>query len=237
MTITCIIIEDQPPAQRVLQKYINDIDNLKLLKVFDNAIMAMEFLKNNSVDLIFLDIHLPKLSGIDFLNILTPKPKVILTTAFPDYALQSYDLDVTDYLLKPFSFQRFLKAVNKVNITDNKTDSNIQTEADNEIQSNDFLFIKSGFDYIKLFINDIAYIKSDGDYTLLVTNSDKHLVSYSLKYWVGKLNSDIFCQVHKSYLVNINYVNKISGNTIYINNFEIPIGRAFKDSFNEKYLK
>jgi response regulator of citrate/malate metabolism len=114
--IRCIIIEDQPPAQRVLKKYISDIGNIVLNGTFADALQAMEFLKTSDIDLIFLDIHLPKISGIDFLKMLSTKPYVILTTAFPDYALESYEYDVTDYLLKPFSFERFVQAVSKVKI-------------------------------------------------------------------------------------------------------------------------
>ncbi|MGB5228874.1 MAG: response regulator, partial [Eudoraea sp.] len=112
--MNCIIIEDQPPAQRILKKFIEDIGSLQLKGVFSDAIQAMEFLKTNSVDLMFLDIHLPKISGIDFLRTMPNPPFVILTTAFSDYALESYDLNVVDYLLKPFSFQRFVKAVSKI---------------------------------------------------------------------------------------------------------------------------
>ena len=111
----CIIIEDQLPAQRILKKYIEDIGTLNLLATFSDAIKAIDFIKDHKVELIFLDIHLPKLSGIDFLKTLIDPPKIILTTAFPNYALESYEFDVVDYLLKPFSFQRFIKAVSKVN--------------------------------------------------------------------------------------------------------------------------
>ncbi|MFT5167549.1 MAG: two-component SAPR family response regulator, partial [Saprospiraceae bacterium] len=114
--MNCIIIEDQPPAQRILKKYINDIGSLNLIATFSDALQAMEFLKTEEVDLVFLDIHLPKISGIDFLKTMTNPPNVILTTAFSEYALESYEFNVVDYLLKPFSFQRFVKAVSKVSV-------------------------------------------------------------------------------------------------------------------------
>ena len=144
--MTCIIIEDQPPAQRILQKYIQDIGNLTLMDTCQDAISALTYLKTNQVDLIFLDIHLPKISGIDFLNILDTKPKVILTTAFPDYALQSYELDVVDYLLKPFSFERFVKAVTKAN-TPMPSSKPLPESAE---KSDEFMFIKTGIDYQKI---------------------------------------------------------------------------------------
>lgn len=233
--ISCIIVEDQPPAQRVLKKYITDLGTIELKNTFGDALSALEFLKTNQIDLIFLDIHLPKISGIDFLNILTHKPKIILTTAFSEYALQGYELDIVDYLLKPFSFERFVKAVSKVNPIQN----NISVPQENSTQknTNDFIFVKSGYDYVKILFSDIQHIKSEGDYTNIFTKNAKYLVSYSLKYWNEKLPSETFCQVHKSYLINISHLDKISGNQLFIGKEKIPIGRAFRDKFFNNYLE
>lgn len=159
--ISCIIIEDQPPAQRILKKYIGDVNKLALKGTFGDALAALEFLKTNPVDLLFLDIHLPKLSGIDFLKILSPKPKVILTTAFPDYALQGYELDVVDYLLKPFSFERFFKAVSKVIYQEEKTIPPVnQRSLERNSTASEFMFIKTGTDFQKIEIATIQFIKS-----------------------------------------------------------------------------
>ena len=170
----CIIIEDQPPAQRILKKYIGDYGSLELVGTFTDALQALDFLKTNDVDLIFLDIHLPKLSGIDFLKTLDNPPAVILTTAFPDFALESYDLNVVDYLLKPFSFLRFIKAVNKA-----EERKNVESSANATLEP---IFIKSGHEYIKVEIDKILFINSDRDYTELQTVTDKFLSSESLKY-------------------------------------------------------
>ena len=228
--ISCIIIEDQPPAQRILKKYIADMGNLILAGTYNNALTALEDLKNNPVDLIFLDIHLPKISGIDFLKILPYKPKVILTTAFPDYALKGYELDVADYLLKPFSFERFVKAVTKVTIANQTTPTPLPEKEP------DFIFIKVGVDYQKIEINQIQFIKSNGDYTQLFMVKGKHLVSHPLKFWIEKLNPKWFCQIHKSYLVNVRHIAKVKGNQVEIKDNLLPIGRTYREVFFKEYL-
>jgi len=220
--LQCIIIEDQPPAQRILQKYISEIDFLELKQTFSDAIKAKIFLESNTIDVIFLDIHLPKLSGIDFLKTLSNSPKVILTTAFSEYALESYQFNVLDYLLKPISFDRFLQAISKLEATNN---------------SNKTIFIKSGYEHIKINITDILYIKADSDYTEIVTHEKTYLSKQSLKHWIQSLQNKDFCQIHKSYIVNTNNIDKVSGNTIFVTNLELPLGRAFKKNFVENYLK
>jgi DNA-binding LytR/AlgR family response regulator len=230
----CIIIEDQLPAQRILKKYISDIGSLQLIAVFSDAIKAMEMIHSGQqIDLIFLDVHLPRLSGMDFLKAIPNPPQVILTTAFPDYALESYDLDVVDYLLKPFSFQRFLKAVSKVTTRKNTLES---TEEKNFNTTE--IFIKSGYEHIKININEILYINSDSDYTDIYTSNKKFVSSESLKYWESKLGLHDFIRVHKSYVINMAKVEKIVGNQIYLaENIKIPIGRVYKTIFTDKFIK
>ena len=235
--ISCIIIEDQPPAQRILKKYIGDVNQLDLKGTFGDALAALEFLKNNPVDLLFLDIHLPKLSGIDFLKMLSPKPNVILTTAFPDYALQGYELDVVDYLLKPFSFERFFKAVSKVIYEKEKLISPINPSTnETSTKTPEFIFIKAGTDFQKIEIAAIQFIKSIGDYTQVFTKSGKHLVSHPLKYWLERLPTKHFCQIHKSCLINVRHIDKVSGNVVYLGMEQLPIGRTFKERFFKNYL-
>lgn len=219
----CIIIEDQPPAQRILKKYIEEIGSLQLIDTFTNAIAAGEFLKKNNVDLMFLDIHLPMISGIDFLKTLSQKPAIILTTAFPDYAIESYELDVVDYLLKPFSYERFVKGVSKAFSMENT--ENKQKE----------IFIKSGYEHIRIKLSDILYIQSDADYTEVFTTSKKHLSKESLRGWLDRVSELV--QVHKSYLVNPTHIRKVTGNQIHLSNEALlPIGRAYKESFVKSYL-
>ena len=229
--MNCIIIEDQPPAQRILKKYIEDIGSLRLRGTFSDATQAMELLKTESIDLIFLDIHLPKLSGIDFLRSLSHPPAVILTTAFPDYALESYELDVVDYLLKPFSFSRFVKAVSKV------TRPSRPSEVTQPLTSPSEIFIKSGYEYIKVAVDDIIFIKSDADYTELWVSGRKLLSSESLRHWSETLDTRQFVRVHKSYIINTAKIKKVVGNQIYLSDETVvPIGRAYKDDFSERFL-
>ena len=232
--MNCIIIEDQPPAQRILQKYLEDLGSLQLRGTFSDALQALELLKAEPIDLIFLDIHLPKLSGIDFLKSIPRPSAVILTTAFPDYALESYELDVVDYLLKPFSFQRFVKAISKVpapSATEPRPEATKPHPARSEI------FIKTGYEHIRIATDDILYIKSDADYTELVLSHKKHLSSEPLRNWLEILDPHQFTRVHKSYIVNTARIVKILGNQIYLNHEAVvPVGRAYKDAFAARFL-
>ncbi|MGK7395534.1 MAG: LytR/AlgR family response regulator transcription factor [Candidatus Cyclobacteriaceae bacterium M3_2C_046] len=232
----CIIIEDQPPAQRILKKYIEDFGSLTLSATFTDAVQAMEFIKSNRVDLIFLDIHLPKMSGLDFLKSIPHLPPVILTTAYSDYALESYELDVVDYLLKPFSFQRFIKAVSKVRGKSYKGPIFPAIE-DPEIFPKSEVFIKSGYQHIRIKLDDIIYIKSDADYSELHLMDKKYLASESLRQWLEILNQQQYARVHKSYIVNVSKISKVIGNQLHmINDFKVPIGRAYKDEFVDRFL-
>ena len=228
----CIIIEDQPPAQRVLKKYITDLGNIELLGTFPDALQAMEFLRSGTTDLIFLDIHLPKISGIEFLKTLVQKPNVILTTAFSDYALESYDYHVVDYLLKPFSFERFVQAVSKVRLPESEQ---ILVSQTNE---NDVIFIKSGYEHIKINVADIRYIQSDADYTEVFIHEKKYLSQEPLRFWEETLDSAKFIRTHRSYILNISKIEKIIGNQVLLDEHtRIPIGRAYKENFMKHVLK
>lgn len=223
----CIIIEDQPPAQRVLKKYIGDYGRLELVGTFTDAIDGMAFLQGNPVDLVFLDIHLPKLSGIEFLKTYPQAPAVILTTAFATFALESYELDVVDYLLKPFSFARFVKAVSKVPSKPDRTTGNEPETAS--------IFIKSGHEFVKVVLSDILYIQSDNDYTEIFLPDTKLLSSESLKHWEKKLSEFHFIRTHKSYLVNASKITKIRSNHVLLGESnQIPLGRAYKPTFLAK---
>jgi len=231
--MNCIIIEDQAPARRILKKYIADAGSLQLKGEFSDAMQAMEFLKASNIDLIFLDIHLPKLSGIDFLKSMPNPPHVILTTAFPDYALEGYDLNVVDYLLKPFSFQRFVKAVAKVP----ERRSPRQAEAQPAHLRNE-IFIKSGYEHIKIRLDDILYIKSDADYTEIFLPHKKYVTSEPLRYWLEQLDPTRFVRVHKSYIIHSAKIEKIVGNQIYLTGKAVvPIGRAYKEGFMNRFVR
>lgn len=228
--MNCIIIEDQLPAQRILKRYIEDIGTLNLVGTYSNALQALDTINSQNIDLLFLDIHLPKLSGIDFLKTLSNSPYVVLTTAFSDYALESYEFNVVDYLLKPFSFERFVKAVAKVSALQ-------KSSQEREAPSQD-IFIKSGYEHIRISLSDIYFIKSDADYTEIHLSDKKHLSSETLKNWEEKLVQQKFLRVHKSFLVNTNKILKLVGNQIYLDDQKIiPIGRAYKDTLTQKYLQ
>ena len=230
--MTCIIIEDQPPAQRVLKKYIEDIGSLELLATFSNAVDAMAFLNKNKVELIFLDIHLPKMSGIEFLKSVAPDSSVIFTTAFSEYALESYEFNVVDYLLKPFSFPRFIKAISKVSPIIKKVETDPSSTS-----SEDSIFIKSGHEYIRVNTTEVLYIKSEADYTEVFTLQKKYLSANSIRSWLEKLDDSKFCQIHKSYIVNGDQVMKVSGNMITLKNQNtIPIGRFYKKDFFQRFI-
>lgn len=234
--IRCIIIEDQPPAQRVLQKYISDIGMMDLKGTYADALQAMDFIKTEAIDLIFLDIHLPKISGIDFLKTLNPRPKVILTTAFSEYALESYDYNVLDYLLKPFSFERFVQAVSKM--PSSKTPTKDSKEEVQSISFKEAIFIKSGYEHIKIAVSDIQFIQSDADYTELFTVEKKYLSHEPLRYWEETLDSKKFVRVHKSYILNLLKIQKVVGNQVRLDGGSIiPIGRAYKEGFMKRILK
>lgn len=220
--MNCIIIEDEIPAQKILKNFISKIPNLELLATFKAAIEANSFLNTNAVDLVFLDINLPDISGIDFIKTIKNPPAIIMTTAYPDYAVNSFELDtIVDYLVKPFSFNRFLKAVNKAKDRMELPKNNLD---DNE----EILFLNVDKTLHKLVLNSILYIESDRNYITVVTEKQKLSYIDSLKNWTLKLPENIFIQVHKSFIINSLFVNKISGNTIFIKENKIPIGRTYK---------
>lgn len=220
--MNCIIIEDEIPAQKILNNFISKIPNLELVDTFKAAIEANTFLNSNTVDVVFLDINLPDISGIDFIKTIKNPPAIIMTTAYPDYAVNSFELDtIVDYLVKPFSFDRFLKAVNKAK--DRKERSNNITVEDEET-----IFLNVDKTLHKLVLNSILFIESDRNYITVVTESQRFSYIDSLKNWKEKLPSNQFIQVHKSYIINSKFVSKISGNVLFVKDNKIPIGRTYK---------
>lgn len=220
--MNCIIIEDEIPAQKILNNFISKIPNLELVDTFKAAIEANTFLNSNTVDVVFLDINLPDISGIDFIKTIKNPPAIIMTTAYPDYAVNSFELDtIVDYLVKPFSFDRFLKAVNKAK--DRKERFNNITVEDEET-----IFLNVDKTLHKLVLNSILYIESDRNYITVVTESQRFSYIDSLKNWKEKLPSNQFIQVHKSYIINSKFVSKISGNVLFVKDNKIPIGRTYK---------
>ncbi len=226
--MTCIIIEDEIPAQSILKRYIDKIPDLNLLGTFKAAIEANSFLNNTQIDIVFLDINLPGISGIDFIKTIKYPPNIIITTAYPDYAVSSFELEtIIDYLVKPFSFDRFLKAINKLKNQNQNLESGLESNQET-------MFLNVDKTMHKIVLNDILYIESNRNYITVTTTSQKLSYIESLKNWREKLAENNFIQVHKSFIINSRFVSKLSGNEIYINNTRIPIGRTYKQLLLKK---
>lgn len=223
--MNCIILEDEIPAQNLLKIFISKAPTLQLNGTFQTANDAKEYLNEHTVDFIFLDINLPDILGIDFIKTVKNPPQVIITTAYPKFAVESFELDtIVDYLVKPFSFDRFLKAIQKVE----KAISVIQAKSSNNI------FLNIDKTLHKVNLDDVLYIESDRNYLTFVTKHKKYVFIDSLKNWNTKL-SENFIQVHKSYIINVHQIDKLAGNDIYIGINKIPIGRTFKQEFIKKF--
>ena len=224
----CIIIEDEIPAQRILKNFIAKIPSLELVDTFKAAIEANSFLNSEAVDVVFLDINLPDMSGLDFIKTIKNPPAIIMTTAFSEYAVNSFELDtIVDYLVKPFSFDRFLKAINKTK------ERSVIPELSSEV-TEETIFLNVDKTLHKIILNKILYIESQRNYITVVTENQKLSYIDSLKNWNAKLTGNHFIQVHKSFIINSLFVNKISGNTIFIKDTKIPIGRTFKQELLNK---
>jgi len=221
--LKCLIIDDEPLAQEVIENYILRVRDLQLVQKCDDALQAFEVLRKEKIDLIFLDIQMPVIDGLGFLKSMKITPAVIITTAFPQHALESYDFDVVDYLLKPISFERFLKAVHKV------MDLKKITQADSNEQNPDFLFLKVDNKLVRVNFSDILYIEGMKDY-LKVYLKDKFLVvHHTMKRFETLIPRNRFVRVHKSYIVSLSAIKSIVGNYIELNDKQIPIGANYKD--------
>jgi len=221
MTINCIIVEDEPLALKRTKEYVEKISYLNLLQSFDNGFEAIGFLKKHQVDLIFLDIKMDELTGIQLLDSLEKKPYVIFTTAYSEYALKGYELNVIDYLLKPFTIERFIQAVEKVSSQLDKTANG----------NEDFFFVKTGYHIEKIFFDDILFIEGMRDYRNIQTGSKKILTLQTFIELEKELPKSKFCRVHKSYIVTLKKIDLIERNRIKINDIMIPISETYKENF------
>lgn len=230
MKLSCLVIEDEQPAQEVMKLYIAECPVLELAGLCTDAFKASELLRTQRIDLIFLDINLPGLSGINFLRSLNQPPMVIFTTAYPEFAIEGFDSDAVDYLVKPFSFDRFLKAVNKA------IERNLIRNRDLSSDSGAYLILRADKKIFRVNIADILYAESTGDY-LKVFFENKHLVIHeTINRFLEQLPVKDFIRVHKSFIVAVNKINYIEGNQIRIKESFIPIGRSYKENL-DKLLK
>lgn len=228
MAVRCLIVDDEPLAIEILQSYVERVDSLELVGTSTNAVKAFDILKNEKVDLLFLDIQMPKLTGIEFLKVLNPAPKVIFTTAYREYAVESYELNVVDYLLKPIAFDRFLRAINKV--VENGGSTYHSSMVTSPVQEEDpYLFLKADRKMVRVFLKDITYIESLKDYVRVKTVDGKEIVSLQkISYLEDKLPSDCFLRIHKSFIVSLKKIEAYSSTTVEVAGVEIPIGRSYK---------
>jgi DNA-binding LytR/AlgR family response regulator len=223
--LTCIVIEDEPLAVKVLTDYIAQIPWLDLTATFKDALLATDFLRNHAIDLIFLDIHLPKLKGMAFLKTLANPPAVIITTAYHQYAVQGFNLNVTDYLLKPFEFERFLTAVTKVR----SARGEISKPAD-PTGTRDFMFVTVQKKKVKMLYSEIVYIESQREYIKITTTTSEYVSKMSTHEIEALLPKNLFKRVHRSFIVAIRRIESYTAEAIEIHGATIPIGKGYKDS-------
>lgn len=230
MKYRCLIVDDEPIAQEVLEKYISQVDALELTDKCNNAFEAINVLHQENIDILFLDIKMPSLSGLEMLKTLESSPKVILTTAFSEFGVESYNYEILDYLLKPIAFERFLKSVNKILMPKNTliTKDFSQERKDSE---SSFIFFKADKKIYKYYFKDLLFIEGSGNYVKVHSQNEKPLlVLDKLSELVNKLPSKQFIRVHKSFIINVSHIQKIEGNMIAIQDKTIPISATFKQN-------
>src|SRR5882757_5767613 len=226
--IRCIIIEDEPLAVKVLSDYISQVPFLELQGTFKDAILATDYLRYTTPDLIFLDIHLPKLKGMPFLKTLSNAPAVIITTAYHQYAVEGFNLNVTDYLLKPFDFERFLVAVTKVRTVRAEK----QIPVDHQ-EMRDFLFINVQKKKVKILFSEIVYIESQREYIKITTVKNEYITKMSTHEIEAILPANLFKRVHRSFIVSIRRIESYTAEMVEVNGVSIPIGKGYRDSMEK----
>jgi DNA-binding LytR/AlgR family response regulator len=226
MGISALIIDDEPLARNIIKEYSRNIPALNISGECGDAVEASQYLQHHHIDLIFLDINMPKISGIDFLRNIVHPPMVILTTAYSEYALEGYELNIIDYLKKPFSFERFFRAYLKA-----EDYSQIRKNYTPDIEINnqkEFIFLKSDKRNIKINVSEICFIEGLGDYIKVYTTNQKFISNLSMKKITDCLPHDKFLRIHKSYIVAIDKIESLEGNLVKVNNSKIPVGNNYK---------
>ena len=232
--MNCIIVEDEPLARQEMQALISDVSDLEILGMFPNAPAAINFMKTNAVDLIFLDIEMPMVTGLEFAAQLNKDTLVIFTTAYPKYALESYELDAIDYLLKPIEKARLEKAINKAKVYKNLLSQDTE-KSTLEGNTSDFLIIKSDRRFHRINFADIRFIEGLKDYVVINAGNQKLITAMNLKTIHQKVPQQLFLRVSKSYVVNVSYVDSFDHHNIYLGETEIPLGDVYKKDFFKLY--
>ena len=227
MKTRCIIIDDEPLARDLIRGHVQKLENFEIVEECGNAMQAMEALRNNIIDLIFLDIKMPQITGIEFLKTLKNPPKVIITTAYSQYALEGFELDVVDYLMKPVTFERFFKAINKYYSSRNQQE--IALENENGYDDHSFIYVKENKKIIKIYLREIHFIEGLNEYIRIHTDTRRVVVKSSLQAIEKKLPSDLFIRVHKSYIVAIPRIRAFNATIIELENAKVRIGRNYKN--------
>ncbi|HSF53659.1 MAG TPA: LytTR family DNA-binding domain-containing protein [Algoriphagus sp.] len=230
MSIKCIIVDDESVAHDIIRKYCALLPNLQVMRDCYDAIEAIEYLNSNPVDLIFLDLNMPKLRGFEFLKTLPHPPKVIVTTAYKEYALEGYELNIVDYLLKPFSFERFLKAINKASIEPSKPALILKDEVrETRLER---IFLRTNNKHVQVALDDILFVEASGNYIKMVLKDQVITLRGTLSSLSEHIPMGDFVQVHRSFMVARQHIKSIEGNQITIDNYTVPIGKLFKDQLD-----
>jgi DNA-binding LytR/AlgR family response regulator len=232
MKLKCVIVDDEPLALAILEGYLKKIPFIEILAKFESAIPVYEFLKQAEVDLLFLDIEMPNLTGVDFIKTLPSHPSVIFTTANKNYAIEGFNLNVDDYLLKPLTFERLLVAVNRIA---EKKSAKEKTEIAED--NNDYLYLKENKKMVKVNLNDILFFESNKDYVKVITSCKTVITKQHLSFFEDKLNSKDFIRIHRSFIIALNKIDAYSHSSIEMGKYELPIGRLYKDSVFEVLSK
>ncbi|WP_299248444.1 LytTR family DNA-binding domain-containing protein [uncultured Aquimarina sp.] len=234
----CIIIDDEPLALNIIKSYCEDLGTLEVVGTFTNALEALDIINNTNVDLVFSDIEMPQINGIDFMKAIDHKPLFIFTTAYSQYAIEGFELNAVDYLVKPIPFPRFIKAVNRAKEIfelkkDNfKTSSTVKKPTESITTPDQFIFVKSEYENIKIELELIKYIEGLKDYLKIHITSGKPILTLmSFKDIETKLPLDVFLRVHRSFIININYIDSVQRNRIIIDTVRVPIGESYKKAF------
>ncbi|WP_027137727.1 LytR/AlgR family response regulator transcription factor [Gaetbulibacter saemankumensis] len=230
MKIKCIIIDDEPLAITVIENHLKNFDHIEIVETFNNPLKAYHILEKEKIDVIFLDINMPQMTGFAFIDNLSYKPLIVITTAYREYAVKGFEINILDYLVKPIPFERFLKTINK--IYQQMYVSN--TMGDSSIHQEPHIFLKVNKKLIKVNLNDILYIESLKDYIKVITNLGDYVVHKSLSAITEELPQSNFLRIHRSYTISINKISALEGNTVEISNRKIPIGRNYLKQTKER---
>ncbi len=232
----CIIIDDEPIAIRVIKKHLSAFTDFKVVAECSNALETMPIISNEKIDLMFCDIQMPQITGVDFVRSLAHPPKVIFTTAYRDYAVDAFELNVVDYLLKPISFERFTKAINNY-LEQNSAKNSQQNISETDAEQRDFIFLKADKKHHKINLSDILYFESLGDYVIVFTANKKLVTKERIGSFAGNLPAEKFIQIHRSYIVSISKIESVGAGFVEINKKKLPVGRNYKPELNKLLQK